>query len=172
MRLSPAWMPPRPVVWLALLAASARYAAQAAAPTPRLTPAQLAAAVADAIVREPDMTINWEGGFQYGGAVTADGLEDAAAQFAASPGAKKWLAVLDRYLDRYLRPPSAEGMVACGTHFDYGAANASAQSCAFELLHNTTLQNADTLEATVGDHLGTAPHPTPPSHPKFSPAAT
>ena len=160
-------MQPRPLAWLALLAASA-HGAQAA-PTPRLTPAQLAAAVADAIVREPDMTLNWEGGFQYGGAVTADGLEDAAAQFADSPGAEKWLATLDRYLDRYLRPPSAAGMVACGTHFDYGAANASAQSCAFELLHNTTLQNADTLEATVGDHLGAAPHPT---FSPVSPAAT
>lgn len=39
------------------------------------------------------------------------------------------------------------------------AANVSAQACAFTLLHNTTIAQAqlDALEATVGDHLGLFP---------------
>ena len=108
--------------------------------------------------QDPAMTLNWEGGFQYGGACTADGLADAAAAFPALPGARRWLATLDRSLDTYLKPPSPPQMLPCGTHYPYGAANAS-QSCAYALLHNATLPPTDlaALEATVGDHLGLFP---------------
>jgi hypothetical protein len=104
------------------------------------------------------MTLNWEGGFQYGGAITADGLADAAAAFPTMPGASRWLEELDRVLDTYLQPPSPPQLVPCGTHFPYGAANAS-MSCAYTLFHNATLPPTDlaALEATVGDHLGLFP---------------
>ena len=36
------------------------------------------------------MTINWEGGFQYGGACTADGLAEASAAFPGLPGVPHW----------------------------------------------------------------------------------
>ena len=66
------------------------------------------------------MTINWEGGFQYGGACTADGLAEASAAFPGLPGVPHWLSVLDAALEEYLQPPTAPHMVTCGTHFPYG----------------------------------------------------
>jgi hypothetical protein len=106
---------------LALAAAALLPHPAAAARTPREFAELVTAALTNG--RETtDMTINWEGGFQYGGAVTADGLATAAATFPG-PATGKGIAVLDHYLDLYLQPPSAAGMTECGAHFAYGAAN-------------------------------------------------
>lgn len=68
------------------------------------------------------MTINWEGGFQYGGACTADGLAAAFAQFSHLPAVAHWRSVLDTVLDSYMQPASSPHMAPCGTHFPYGCA--------------------------------------------------
>ena len=69
------------------------------------------------------MTLNWEGGFQYGGACTADGLDAAFAQFPHLPAVSHWQSVLDAALDGYMRPASSPHMASCGTHFPYGYAH-------------------------------------------------
>ena len=68
------------------------------------------------------MTLNWEGGFQYGGACTADGLAAAFAQFPQLPAVAHWRSVLDMALDGYMLPASTSSprMAPCGTHFPYG----------------------------------------------------
>ena len=118
---------------------------------------QVASRVGNALASDARAFINWEGGFQYGGAVTADGLAAAAEAFPAAATAGRWLPVLDSYLDRYLLPPTAPGMTACGAHYDYGPANTS-QSCAHAMLAPATWPPYNSsLEGTVGDHLGLFP---------------
>jgi hypothetical protein len=66
---------------------------------------QLATVVADAMVADANAFINWEGGWQYGGAITADGLAALALEF---PGERSthWLSTVDSYLDAYLLGPA------------------------------------------------------------------
>eukprot|EP01050_Picozoa_sp_SAG11_P031529 SAG11_NODE_9834_length_877_cov_1.437018_1_plen_223_part_01 len=137
-----------------LLAASC--ARQVAAAVASAQPAEVASRLANALTADADAFINWEGGFQYGGAMTADGLAAAAAAFPGTE-ANRWVATLDGYLDRYLQPPSAPGMTACGAPHPYGPA-ATARACAHAMLEPASFPRYNSsLEATVGDHLGLFP---------------
>ena len=125
----------------------------AALPLP--TPSQVATVVGNSLIHHADIFINWEGGFQYGGAVTAEGLARAAPLVPAAVR-NNWLRTLDQYLDRYMHNNNSNS-VRCDHHQPYGPSNLT-RSCAWSLLHNKTTVSPTSWElSTVGDSLGLFP---------------
>ena len=119
------------------------------------SPAVVASAVADAFLANQSIFINWEGGFQYGGAVAADGLCEAAAAALAERGqTERWTAAVDAWSDAYLRgPPDNVTEFDCAASLPYGGSNVTKQ-CAWQLAVGTTpIPHGD----TIGDHLGLYP---------------
>ncbi len=135
-------------------------ATTSAPPTP--TPAEVATAVANALVGDSKRFINWEGGFQYGGAVTALGIS-AATGLVDRDTAAPWLAALDRLLDQYLEVPGTTPTArSCDERYPYGPSETTTRSCAWALLHrNGNASARASLPAdefgTVGDKLGLFP---------------
>ena len=111
----------------------------------------VATSVAGAFLANQTNFINWEGGFQYGGAVVADGLYEAAAQFGGA--GSTWGAVVDAWSDSYLKvAPDNVTAFPCAASFPYGAAN-NTKACAWELAHNASIE----FGGTIGDHLALYP---------------
>ena len=127
-----------------------------------VTPTAVAAAVAATLMDRAHTFINWEGGFTYGGAVTAVGVAEAAKLINRTDRgtAEALISALDSWLDKYLAAPGAlPGAVDCGAKQPYGASNKT-RSCAWALLHRKNVSSAS-LPAdefgTVGDQLGSFP---------------
>lgn len=118
-------------------------------PATLMTPAEGAALVGETLAANADNFINWEGGFQYGGAVTADGFFSAASLV---PSSSMWFRQLDRYLAEYYT-----SLVPCTEMYPYGPATTS-RGCGSALLSPTRTipWNASCL-GTVGDRLGVFP---------------
>jgi len=113
------------------------------------SPSSVASAVAGAFLANQTNFLNWEGGFQYGGAVVADGLYEAQAQF----GGLAWTAAADHWSDAYLAgPPDNRTTFDCSASFPYGAAN-NTKTCAWQLRHNVSIDHG----GTIGDHVALFP---------------
>jgi rhamnogalacturonyl hydrolase YesR len=123
--------------------------------TPPLpTPSQVAKVVGNSLVKYSNVFINWEGGFQYGGLVTSEGLS-AASKIVAPEVKKSWMTVLDKHLDNYLNNLTGNS-VACDDRQSYGASN-KFRLCASALLSNDTIPTNSWTLGTVGDNLGSFP---------------
>jgi hypothetical protein len=112
-----------------------------------LSQSDVAERVGNAFVLNANDFINWEGGWQYGGAITCDGLYAAAAEFPKNKSL--WLSVISKYLDAY---GSNTTSVDCSSSFPYGPANQT-RNCAFEVVNKVPIA----WQGTVGDHLGLFP---------------
>ena len=98
--------------------------------------------------------VNWEGGWQYGGAVTLEGFARLMAFPATNATVKVTLAnVTNRLLAAYEAPGNA---VACNSSFPYGAAN-TFRNCAYGVLHNESYRWDTSIFNTIGDHFGIWP---------------
>lgn len=119
------------------------------------TPANVARSVATRLLEDGHTFVNWEGGFSYGGAVTAMGVADAAG-LVDNATAEALISSLDVWLDEYLKAPDvAKEGIACGSRQPYGPSNKT-RSCAWALLNSPTTLPADEY-GTVGDQLGLFP---------------
>ncbi len=121
-------------------------------------PAAVASAVAKTLMDRAHTFINWEGGFTYGGAVTAIGVSEAAKLVNQTDPATAaaLISSLDLWLDRYLAAPGmSPGAVDCDAKQPYGASNKT-RSCAWSLLHRESALPSDEY-GTVGDQLGSFP---------------
>ena len=118
------------------------------------TPQEVATVVGNSLVKLDSVFINWEGGFTYGGAVTGDGLFQAA-QIVDPKVASDWMSALSFYLDRY-SSHSSTTTIACDAHQPYGPSNVT-RSCGWALANNQSLKWDSWELSTVGDSLGLFP---------------
>ena len=118
------------------------------------TPRDVATVVGSSLVQHSHNFLNWEGGFTYGGAVTADGLA-AASTIVLSKVSSSWLTTLDEWLDKYAAHDGTTS-VPCNQHQPYGASNVT-RSCAFNLANNISLNVSEWEWSTVGDSVGSFP---------------
>ena len=119
-------------------------------------PSDVARRVGDALIRNSDTFVNWEGGWQYGGAVTLDGLHSASSLVPPSVAAE-WAAEETRLLDMYFQPPTDPNHTACDAPFAYGPSGRF-RACALAVMSPTRAipWNASVL-STPGDKLGLFP---------------
>ena len=118
------------------------------------TPSEVATLVGNSFILHANTFINWEGGFQYGGAITSEGLMDAAS-IVNTTTRDKWMQTLDTYLDMYMQDNSTNA-VACDDRQPYGASTKT-RSCAWSIYNNQTLSPKSWELSTVGDSLGAFP---------------
>jgi hypothetical protein len=109
---------------------------------------EMAERVGDALVEHASNFVNWEGGWQYGGAISCDGLYAAASEFSPT-NASSWRSAISSYLDAY---GSNTTSVDCSATFPYGPANMT-RNCAFAVLNDAPIA----WQGTVGDHVGLFP---------------
>ena len=119
-------------------------------------PVHTASRAARLMAANADTFVNWEGGWQYGGAVTMEGFSRLVQSPEVEADVKaELLGVMDSYLDRYSSSNSSSS-APCVEGFPYGAANLT-RDCAYGVLHNASYKWNPQLFGTVGDRFGLFP---------------